>query len=56
MIMGPVTSKNLRPGVAILVVLFVIMVATIISLSFIAKSDVELACGQNVGPVIMPCR
>jgi hypothetical protein len=43
------TGKNLRPGVAILVVLFVIMAATLISLGFIARSDVELACGQNVG-------
>jgi len=32
-----------------LVVLFVIMAATLISLGFIAKSDMELACGQNVG-------
>jgi len=41
-------GKNSRPGVAILVVLFVIMVATIISLSFIARSDVELAFGNNM--------
>lgn len=32
-----------------LVVLFVIMAATLISLGFIARSDVELACGRNVG-------
>jgi cytoskeletal protein CcmA (bactofilin family) len=43
-----VATKNSRPGVAILVVLFVIMVATIISLSFIARSDVELAFGKNM--------
>jgi hypothetical protein len=42
------TGKNLRPGVAVLVVLFVIMVGTIISLSFIARSDVELAFGNNM--------
>jgi len=41
-------TKNSRPGVAILVVLFVIMVATIISLSFIARSDTELAFGNNM--------
>ena len=41
-------SKNSRPGVAVLVVLFVIMVGTIISLSFIARSDVELAFGNNM--------
>ena len=40
--------KNSRPGVAILVVLFVIMMATIISLSFIARSDTELAFGNNM--------
>ncbi|MHC5061964.1 MAG: hypothetical protein ACYTFK_12870 [Planctomycetota bacterium] len=41
-------GKNSRPGVAALVVLFVIMAATIISLSFIARSDVELAFGNNM--------
>jgi len=46
--MGPLTSKNSRPGAAMLVVLFVIMAATLISLGFIAKSDMELACGRNV--------
>ena len=46
--MKPQMDKNSRPGVAILVVLFVIMVATIISLSFIARSDVELAFGNNM--------
>jgi len=46
--MKPIVGKNSRPGVAILVVLFVIMVATIISLSFIARSDVELAFGNNM--------
>ena len=46
--MKPITCKNSRPGAALLVVLFVIMVATVIALGFIAKSDMELACGQNV--------
>jgi cytoskeletal protein CcmA (bactofilin family) len=46
--MEPVTSKNSRPGAALLVVLFVVMAATLISLGFIAKSDVELTCGRNV--------
>ena len=41
-------SKNSRPGVAILVVLFVIIFATVISLGFIARSDVELAFGNNM--------
>jgi type II secretory pathway component PulK len=47
--MGPVTSKNSRPGAAMLVVLVIVMTATLISLGFIAKSDVELVCGRNVG-------
>jgi hypothetical protein len=46
--MKPIICKNSRPGAALLVVLFVIMVATVIALGFIAKSDMELACGQNV--------
>lgn len=46
--MKPICNKNSRPGVAILVVLFVIIFATVISLSFIARSDVELAFGNNM--------
>ena len=37
-----------RPGVALLVVLFVVMVITITSLAFLSESNVELACGQNM--------
>ena len=37
-----------RKGAVLLVVLFVVMVITIVSLGFISKSDVELACGQNM--------
>jgi len=37
-----------RPGVALLVVLFIVMAATILSFAFITRSDVELACGQNM--------
>lgn len=37
-----------RKGVALLVVLFVVMVITITALGFLSKSDVELACGQNM--------
>lgn len=36
-----------RSGVALLVVLFIVMVITVMSLGFLARSDVELACGQN---------
>jgi len=37
-----------RRGAALLVVLFVIMAITILSLGFLSRSDVELACGQNM--------
>ena len=37
-----------KPGTALLVVLLIVMVATILSLAFLARSDVELACGQNM--------
>lgn len=35
-------------GAALLVVLFVIMAITILSLGFLSRSDVDLACGQNM--------
>jgi len=35
-------------GAALLVVLFIVMVITIASLSFLKDSDVELACGSNM--------
>jgi len=37
-----------RQGAALLVVLFVVMAITVLSLGFIARSDVELACGENM--------
>jgi len=37
-----------RQGSALLVVLFIVMVITIVSLGFLSRSDVELACGQNM--------
>jgi len=37
-----------RRGVALLVVLFIVMTITVLSLGFLAGSDVELACGQNM--------
>lgn len=39
--------KN-RPAAALLVVLLIVMVATILSLGFLSKSDVEMACGANM--------
>jgi cytoskeletal protein CcmA (bactofilin family) len=40
--------KNSRQGAALLVVLFIVMVITILSLGFLSRSDVELACGRNM--------
>jgi len=37
-----------RKGTVLLVVLFIVMVSTIISLSFLSRCDIELACGQNM--------
>ncbi len=37
-----------KQGAALLVVLFVIMTITILSLGFLSRSDVELACGENM--------
>ena len=40
--------KNSRRGAALLVVLFIVMVITVLSLGFLSRSDVELACGRNM--------
>ena len=37
-----------REGIALLMVLFIIMAATILSLGFLSRSDTELACGDNM--------
>jgi len=37
-----------REGSALLVVLFIVMAITILSLGFLSRSDVELACGENM--------
>jgi hypothetical protein len=42
------SNKKVRPGVALLVVLFIVMAITILSLGFVSRSDVELACGRNM--------
>jgi len=41
-------NKKVRPGIALLVVLFIVMAITILSLGFVSRSDVELTCGQNM--------
>jgi hypothetical protein len=40
--------KTGKKGAALLVVLFIVMVITISSLGFLSRSDLELACGQNM--------
>lgn len=37
-----------RKGAALLVVLFIVMAVTILSLGYLSRSDVELACGKNM--------
>jgi len=37
-----------RRGAALLIVLSIVMVITILALGFLSRSDVELACGQNM--------
>lgn len=37
-----------RSGTALLVVLIIVMAITILSLGFLSRSDVELACGENM--------
>jgi len=41
-------NKTNKEGAALLVVLFVVMAITILSLGFLSRSDVELACGENM--------
>lgn len=41
-------DKTKRKGVALLVVLFIVMTITVLSLGFLSRSDVELACGENM--------
>jgi len=40
--------QHTNKGAALLVVLFVIMAITILALGFMSRSDVELACGENM--------
>ena len=44
-----IKKKNKKHrGAALLVVLFIVMAITILAYGFMARSDVELACGQNM--------
>jgi hypothetical protein len=40
--------RDTNKGTALLVVLFIVMAVTILSLGFLSRSDVDLACGQNM--------
>ena len=46
--MNPETSKNSRGGSALLIVLFVVMAVTLLSLGFLAHSSIQMAAGQNM--------
>ena len=37
-----------RPGIAMLAVLMIVMVITVMAVGFLSRSDVELACGENM--------
>lgn len=41
-------KRKKREGAALLVVLFIVMAITVLSLGFLSRSDVELACGKNM--------
>jgi hypothetical protein len=41
-------AKAKRKGSVLIVVLFIVMAITILSLGFLSRSDVELACGENM--------
>jgi len=41
-------NRRDREGVALIVVLFIVMAVTVLSLAYLSRSDVELACGQNM--------
>ncbi|MHC4426790.1 MAG: hypothetical protein ACYSYV_11945 [Planctomycetota bacterium] len=46
--MNAKTNITSRPGIALLVVLFIVMTIAILSVGFLSRSDVELACGENM--------
>ena len=46
--MSPEMSKNSRGGSALLIVLFIVMAVTVLSLGFLARSSIQMAAGQNM--------
>jgi hypothetical protein len=45
---GAERACRARQGAALLVVLLIVMAVTVVSLGFVSRSDVELACGSNM--------
>jgi len=41
-------NKTVRRGFALVMVLFIIMAIAVLAVGFLSRSDVELACGQNM--------
>ena len=41
-------KQDARRGAALLIVLFIVMTITVLSLGFMSRCDTELACGQNM--------
>ncbi len=46
--MNPKRNIAKRSGFALLAVLMIVMVIAVMSLGFLSRSDVELACGRNM--------
>ena len=42
------TNTSSRSGIALLIVLFIVMAIAITALGFVARSDTEMLCGQNM--------
>jgi Tfp pilus assembly protein PilX len=42
------SNKTKKRGLALIVVLIIIMAITVLSMGFLSRSDVELACGENM--------
>jgi hypothetical protein len=45
----PAKYKKAQPGMALLVVLFIVMGITLFSMGYIARCDSELLCAKNMG-------
>ncbi len=45
---GKTTKRRRSRGAALLVVLFIVMFLSVLSIGFVSRSDTELTCGQNM--------